>query len=146
MNRERLLRLADFLDTLPPSKFNYGTWADTLTPEGTCGTTACALGWAAQMPEFRELGLCLVNSGWGCPTVCLEEDVSLVGGRAYRFVQTERAGMEIFDLKLGEFEYLFLPDQSDGPGEDGDPEPEYSGLKPTVGPDVVAAHIRDFCK
>ncbi len=57
---DRLLLLADFLDKLPPERFNYAAWVghDWKEMEDlSCGTTACALGWAATMPEFRKLGL-----------------------------------------------------------------------------------------
>lgn len=53
MNKERLLKLADFLDTVPAEKFDLRTWQ--------CGTTACAVGWACTMPEFQDEGLVLAN-------------------------------------------------------------------------------------
>jgi hypothetical protein len=63
MNAQRLLKLADFLDTVDPSNFNYNYWHTglreprTAPQEPECGTTACALGWAAHVPEFQEAGL-----------------------------------------------------------------------------------------
>lgn len=48
MHYERLERLAALLDTVPPEKFDLGSWA--------CGTTACAIGWAALDPTFRNEG------------------------------------------------------------------------------------------
>lgn len=51
MNRERLLKLANHLDTVKPAKFDMGNWS--------CGTTACAAGHACGIPEFVELGLYL---------------------------------------------------------------------------------------
>ena len=57
MHAERLLRLADHLETtvaaMPPERFNMRTWG----MESRCGTVCCALGHAAQIPEFQELGL-----------------------------------------------------------------------------------------
>lgn len=50
MNKERLLKLAEFLETsVPNEEFDLGSWR--------CGTTACAVGWACTMPEFTQQGL-----------------------------------------------------------------------------------------
>lgn len=56
MKAERLLRLAEFLDTIPAERFDLSSWVGD-------GTTACAMGWAATMPEFRELGLKIASQG-----------------------------------------------------------------------------------
>lgn len=56
----RLLKLADKLDEVPRNRFNYGSWVGDDwggKPNLSCGTKACALGWATTMPEFRRLGL-----------------------------------------------------------------------------------------
>lgn len=79
MNTERLLKLAAFLETLPPARFDYARWcgsgvigefADTSPPthmfEG-CGTNACALGWATAIPEFQALGLRIEKDAAGDP-------------------------------------------------------------------------------
>src|SRR5688572_29906761 len=69
----RLTKLADYMEKLPKSAakhFDMGAWfshrgdhdhaigrwveRDTLN---YCGTTACALGWAATVPAFRRAGL-----------------------------------------------------------------------------------------
>jgi hypothetical protein len=72
---KRLMKLADFLDTVPPKHFDMedytrGLWTDDgefsakrLTNH-ECGTSACALGWAATIPEFKKAGLTLA---WGIP-------------------------------------------------------------------------------
>lgn len=83
MNKQRLLKLADFLAALKESdnkEFDMGTWgtcqlqlveeAEQLEVDpGACGckiekkevfecrTTACALGWATQIPSFQKAGL-----------------------------------------------------------------------------------------
>lgn len=66
MSRERLERLASLLDTVKPEHFNLTGWYTgryTATAEFTpdniqgCGTTACAVGWACTIPEFRNAGL-----------------------------------------------------------------------------------------
>ncbi len=62
----RMLYLAKFLRGLPPERFDYSSWVgDTWLKKQdlSCGTTACALGWAATIPEFRKsTGLRLVES------------------------------------------------------------------------------------
>ena len=54
LGAQRLTKLAEFLKTVHPSKFNIASWvtgpnpelmADEPTKEGECGTTACAAGW-----------------------------------------------------------------------------------------------------
>lgn len=80
MNKERLNKLADFLDTVPEAKFDLETWRvnaqgreafDESTDNDhllnlDCGTRGCAVGWACAMPEFQAQGLT-----WGLrgPTV-----------------------------------------------------------------------------
>lgn len=59
----RLLKLADFLEKLSRKRFDYSCWVGE-DWEGkqdlSCGTTACALGWATTIPSFRRVGLRLV--------------------------------------------------------------------------------------
>lgn len=54
MNKKRLLKLADFLDTVPRRSFDIGLYAKH-TPR--CGTMACAIGYAGLMTCFRRAGL-----------------------------------------------------------------------------------------
>jgi len=90
MHAKRLAHLAIFLATVKPKKFDLSAWAEhdgvidegdkkvlgidqalrhktdcKITPTAdqlahTCGTTACALGWAGSLPEFQKEGLQLV--------------------------------------------------------------------------------------
>lgn len=69
----RLTKLADYMDALPKEAKNHFDMANWLGHEGdhnhgfgkfiaqedpmTCGTTACALGFAATVPSFRKAGL-----------------------------------------------------------------------------------------
>jgi hypothetical protein len=56
MNKERLLRLADFLEReVPENRFDLAKWSNG--DLSLCGTTACACGWATTIPEFAEAGL-----------------------------------------------------------------------------------------
>lgn len=62
MNKERLGKLADFLVELVENgnKFNMAWWIS----RDECGTTACALGWAASIPEFIDLGLRVTDADY----------------------------------------------------------------------------------
>lgn len=67
MNKRRILALASFLEKLPRKAvehFDMGSWLHTegifFDPKDLtkgCGASACALGWATQMPSMRKLGL-----------------------------------------------------------------------------------------
>jgi len=70
---KRLMKLADFLDTVPRKHFDMNIYVEGIrTGDGEykidglinheCGTSACALGWACTMPEFRKAGLRLSGS------------------------------------------------------------------------------------
>lgn len=103
----RLLVLADFLDRLPWHRFDLTSWVGCAwkgAQDLSCGTTACALGWAATIPEFRDLGLRLRRNGEpggnGFPTVD--------GLDPYATASV------IFGLTLEEFDRLFIP--FNGPG------------------------------
>ncbi len=110
MNRERLERLAGFLEGLPPEKLDMGRWAGgaCLDPrsreQGGCGTTACALGWATTIPEFQAAGLKLRERDWGPGfTPCVETpDYDATGFEA---------GMVFFDLSYTQALHLFEPSE-----------------------------------
>jgi hypothetical protein len=135
---KRLLVLADFLEKLPRKRFDYKSWVGQDwggAPDLSCGTTACALGWAAVMPEFRRLGLRLVEGEWA-------------GAGPYRWVVRDHhvvnkktgsegaaAGEEIFSLNWEEAVFVFNPnnwyDDEKSPDTDATPK-------------QVAKHIRKF--
>ena len=59
MIKKRLLTLADALDKLavkPRKRFTFSL-AGWFRREKICGTTACAVGLASTLPEFKRLGL-----------------------------------------------------------------------------------------
>lgn len=111
MNRERLTILAKFLATIPDERFDLGTWAgnDHIAWGGdkdlSCGTTACAMGWATTIPEFRELGLHLekpssfVRNGFA--QLRFGDEVAFMAAGAF------------MDLNTRETDYLFDPDSYD---------------------------------
>lgn len=67
----RLLKLCDHMESLPKGADKHFNMDTFIAHEGdhehplpkrqrdllTCGTTACALGWATTMPYFRKLGV-----------------------------------------------------------------------------------------
>lgn len=125
---KRLTRLADYLETINPKNFDLSTWAehneiydaeDELKPfktvmreiqEGACGTTACACGHAAMIPEFRKAGLKLEFN---------EEDYRSVEDLAVDFIFRPPGSVNVysgldaaemfFKLSDREAEYLFMP-------------------------------------
>lgn len=77
-----LRELANLLDKLPEYRFDYGTWAGkdwAGDPELSCGTIACAAGWATTLSSFRARGLRLARvSAWGSDPVPILMDGSLM--------------------------------------------------------------------
>lgn len=53
MNTEKLLRLADLVETIAPEKFDLKNWKG----DGDCGTVGCAVGWATEDAWFQAQGL-----------------------------------------------------------------------------------------
>jgi hypothetical protein len=51
MHTERLLKLADFLETVPPDKFDMNGWGR----EDDCGFAGCAIGWAGKLFDGKGL-------------------------------------------------------------------------------------------
>ncbi len=133
-HKKRLLKLADFLYTLPRNRFDFSTWVgDDWDGKANlaCGTTACALGWATTMPEFRRLGLMLKHDDW-CSYVSMVDDVrdDIVSG-------PELAAARVFGLDADEYRYLFTPrDYADNP----------RGLPNTATAKMVARRIREFVR
>ncbi len=133
---DRLLRLADFLDVLPAKRFDFGSWVGTSwgdTQDLSCGTTACALGWAATMPEFRALGLRLARA-W-CEDPCVAVGAVLDTDDAASI--SLNAAREVFGLTHDQANLLFIPGDADGDEETGRPNE-------TASPREVAEHIRQF--
>lgn len=84
----RLLMLAQYLEEeVPEQQFDYNHWVGIDwkgDPDLSCGTKACALGWAATMPMFRELGLRIATGKTG-------------SGRPHLQLQTEEGGILIYE-------------------------------------------------
>ncbi len=134
----RLLRLAEFLENLPPERFDYSRWVGKDwegKPDLSCGTTACALGWAATMPEFQELGLSLgvIYSDIG--------GVFLNG-----FYSPREAARVAFGLSPVEYAFLFDPVAAADIGEDDPDIYLWSPPSRDASAAEVAGHIRKYVK
>lgn len=118
MNKERLLQLADLLDTLPPEKFDYQFYVgkdwDGVSDIISCGTTACGIGWATILPNIPPVKMNRTNA----------ESLRINGKWADDWVS------DIFDITFDEISKLFY----------------YltSGLSKNATAKQLAEHIRKF--
>jgi hypothetical protein len=105
----RLLGLARFLENLPPYRFNFSTWAgNDDTPFGgkqdlSCGTTACALGWAITFPWAQKLGVRLV------PDTINGVRAAIKFADYHVHAADEKAAEAMFGTERKEFFQLFTP-------------------------------------
>ena len=108
----RLLLLADHLDTLPKKRFYYGSWVgDDWKGKAdlSCGTTACALGWATTIPSFRRLGLRMTSRrppSYADLVAGADLDGYVTAPGCSRSLS---AAQDIFKLSYIEAEFLFIP-------------------------------------
>lgn len=124
MNKKKLLKLATFLETkVPRRKFNMEFWGTTPQNAYSCGTAACALGWAGYIPAFKKEGLTTAPDEYGGVVTFSTPD----GSKYCNF----SAGREFFELTDDEAYNLFSP-----------------GNYPTNkrGPKSVAKRIREMVK
>ena len=108
MRNDRLTTLANFLKTVPKQRFDFTRWVGKSyqgKADLSCGTTACAVGWATTIPTFRQLGLFLQRS-------------SLAGNYRPCYYNAEDYGNELngdcavqhfFKLNEDEIVFLFYP-------------------------------------
>ncbi len=123
MRADRLLRLAEFLEALPPEAFDYSdVFASDDWGVRKCGTTACAMGWATTIPEFKKAGL--KRRPCGSSKVCMVK----FGDRFGSF----EACASFFEISEDDSYYLF------------DPGDSKLGDKATA--TQVAAHIREYVR
>lgn len=138
--KKRLLKLADLLYKLPPKRFYYGSWVGEHwlgKPDLSCGTSACALGWATTVPSFRKLGLQLKARKH-------EKTLVTLKGFTGRWWNGPRyASEKVFGLNENEMEYLFVPESGIALPEIGLME---EGLGFHASAKEVAKHIRQFVK
>ncbi len=69
VRKNRLLKLADFLENVPRKTFDLEHWLQQKGLAPKCNTTACAVGWACSIPSFRKAGfrIDIDNRGGGKP-------------------------------------------------------------------------------
>jgi hypothetical protein len=116
MNIERLQTLASFLRGVPKEHFNLETWRydnaensvcvndEQLTSSLSCGTTACAVGWACSIPEFQEQGLAYRGNTPSYLSVATPNG----GPPVFNFYESWEAVMEFFGIDYYMAEHLFL--------------------------------------
>ena len=116
VGNRRLLKLADFLDALPDERFSFRHFVDDDVWKGktdlSCGTTACAIGWATTMPMFRKLGLRMLKPDRyrsATPGI-VGDDCFFTYDGGYEVGACDRACERLFGLSAKETEQLFIPD------------------------------------
>jgi len=123
IHRERLEKLADYLDQLPRRKFVF----DVVIKDGTCGSVGCAIGHCPNV--FPEL--VMYDS--------ITETVRLKDGH-YSYSYRETAS-RLFDLTFGQAGGLFGPHN-----QQNELGPEYKDLGNNATPKQVAKLIRQFLR
>lgn len=144
MNAKRLLKLAEFLDTLPRQKFKFSTVADERgksmrealkAGKTRCGTVGCALGWAPVV--FPRLLRWVEVRKWfpddkAMYAVCHRSDTRTQVPASQMWPETRATAAAVFGLWEADVQFLFQPEDS-GLGEDATPK-------------QVARHIRQFVR
>lgn len=108
VGNRRLLKLADLLEKLPQERFDMKYWVGNGwkgKPDLSCGTTACALGWATTVPSLRKAGLKLATTpSHRFSRVCIREPNATVDS----FDDSLASGAKIFGITLYESSQLFM--------------------------------------
>ena len=111
IHKDRLLKLADYLENKVKDEWlNMYSWASKGFKTKTCGSTACALGWATVVfPED------LVLHGTNSP-LCVDfkkaaENVDSLINRPLA------VAVEFFGISAMDAEYVFMPDSYDVAGK-----------------------------
>jgi hypothetical protein len=111
MNVERLKKLADFLDNVPPEKFDMACWSNGEKPkplDHPCKTVACAVGWATAL--FHDEGFVLEN----VVVDAYSGTMRLVP--FYRYSEGWLAVTEFFELSPSDAAFLFRAPYHHSPG------------------------------
>ncbi len=118
IGNSRLLKLAAFLRLLPPEKFNLSYWVSDEAGSlyggeevnlRSCGTKACAMGWATAMPLFRRLGLVFHSGNLADPAIVAIEREDL----KYSCYQPMAVAQHLFAISHVEADLLFAPGVQD---------------------------------
>jgi len=103
MNTGRLRLLVRKLRTVPRRQFDYCQWAGEDwkgKKDLSCGTAACALGWATTLPSLRRVGLKLVMVPGCYPEVHFKREPD-----------SFEAGAKAFDIAISDSYELFSPNE-----------------------------------
>jgi hypothetical protein len=144
---DRLLKLADLLESLPPERFDYSKWGSAVEQltAPACQTTACALGWATAIPEW---GLRLAPScSTKYPCVATSDLSNEETAQKDAWIVSLGTAQKVFGLGRTDANWLFIPSEDDPDlayedeewGEDDRP-------LETASAKTVAEHIRNFVK
>lgn len=114
LSKRRLMLLVEKLHSILNERFDYTRWVGCDwegAPDLSCGTTACALGWATAVPELAEAGLCLCGTGLDIYVSLTPEAQSVAQWKqAHRYYSAPfKAASFVFGITEREAEYLFLP-------------------------------------
>lgn len=110
-SNRRLLVLVALLKTVPDERFDYNRWVGRDwqgMPDFSCGTSACAGGWATTIPEFREEGLSLLPASEDRGGYIRYQSVSM----PYPLYGYS-ALAECFGLTWSVAQYLFTPEDEE---------------------------------
>ncbi len=152
---KRLLALADLVEEKESAgRFYFNNWVGGIEgswrgkPDFSCGTSACALGWATTMKSCRKAGLRMHTAhkhsdGTFTGNVCLKGDIN--GDKYISINESKAAAEEVLGVApshgdsvyQSEFYALFIP------GSKGQ-FPGFTKTKDTSKGDVVAANIRAY--
>ena len=122
---ERLLKIADFLEELPPEKFNFRDYVSE--SKNDCGTVCCAIGW---LPKIFPEDFYWINPNYKFITsgrvVVLSRSTPL----------EPHSGQHFLDLNDADWYRLFVPDYV---------RPiKPNRLPPDTTAKELAIHIREF--
>jgi hypothetical protein len=104
--KRRLLKLADYGDTIPLKRFKFDVFAGVNwagKPDLSCGAGACMLGHSTTIPSFQRLGLYMYRGKNSNSPM-----VGLKGGRTGP-LGVQDVGRKIFGLEEAELDLLFIP-------------------------------------
>ncbi len=111
---ERLLRLAVFLRTLDPKRFQFHEFVGKNwkgDPLLSCGTSACAIGWCPTV--FPEVTM-TKGDYWKCGGIPDFKVQGIEKSVCFDFRTNGQAALrEFFGINAEEYDYLFIPGSSE---------------------------------
>lgn len=135
LRKDRLLKLAEFLDTLKPEKFNFNDIVSE--SKDSCGTVCCAVGWC---PTVFPRSWAWFNYGMLSDRMSVTLKTNLKNADSdtdHLVLDWAKCAAEFFGMTLMEAHMLFIPERR---------RPWASGSKLSykTKPKTVARSIRSF--